>query len=642
MLDFIRLASAVPALRVGDVDFNAARIIESIDALKSEGNDKAVLFPELCVTGYTCGDLFLQDSLLCRAEKAIYDIAAHTVDDGGIYIIGAPMRIDGMLFNCAVVLCRGKAVGIVPKTFIPNSGEFYERRWFSPARYLVSKSVDLLGYDVPVGADLLFKTRDGVTFGIEICEDLWTPCPPSVSLTLGGAEVIFNPSASNELVSKIEYRRQLIMHQSASCTCAYCYCSSGADESTTDLVFSGKSVFACNGSILAENDGVAACGYTLATDVDIGRVRADRIKNKSFAECADLNRRQLRTVCVDASLGSDGKYIRAARLPFVPSTKDERQKRCREIMDIQVAGLKKRLTVTGARPVIGVSGGLDSTLALLVAAKTAAVMGKGLDYVVGITMRGFGTTKKTYHNAIKLMTELGIKPVEISIVPASLQHFKDIGHDGSVHDVTYENTQARERTQILMDYANKVGGLVVGTGDLSELALGWCTYNADHMSMYGVNSSIPKTLVRWLIESAAEDASFASAKETLLDILDTPISPELLPPDADGKIAQRTEEKVGPYALHDFFIYYMLRFGFSPKKIYFLAKRAFEGQFDGGEILKWLREFYRRFFTQQFKRSCLPDGAKVGRISLSPRGDFRMPSDASYALWMKEIDEIRL
>lgn len=640
MFDFVRVSSVVPKLRVGDVTFNTERIIDSIKKLRADGASRAVLFPELCVTGYTCGDLFLQSELLCRAEEAVGIIAENTVGDGSVYIVGAPLRADGMLFNCAFVICNGKIAGVVPKTFIPNSGEFYERRWFSPAEYLRSRTVDICGCSAPIGTDLIFKTDDGCRFGIEICEDLWTPCPPSTLLTLNGAEIIFNLSASNETISKLSYRRELVTHQSSRCCCAYCYCSAGADESTTDLVFSGKSIVACNGSVAAENSTLADSGYTLDTDIDLGVIRADRIRNKSFADCARRNAAEVRTVCVDVCLGSDGKYIDVAKLPFVPSTKEKRQQRCREIFAIQVAGLKKRLTVTGARPVIGISGGLDSTLALLVAIKTVEAMGGSAADVVGITMPGFGTTGKTYRNSLDLMRQLGMQPIEISIVPASLQHLKDLGHDESVHDITYENTQARERTQILMDYANKVGGLVVGTGDLSELALGWCTYNADHMSMYGVNSGIPKTLVRWMIESVADDQSFAKSRETLLDILDTPISPELLPPDADGTIAQKTEEKVGPYALHDFFMYYMLRFGFRPKKIYFLAKKAFGNDFTDADIVKWLREFYRRFFTQQFKRSCLPDGVKVGSVSLSPRGDFRMPSDASYALWMKEIDEI--
>ena len=665
MYDFIRISCCVPAIEVADVTGNCEKIEAQLRKAAEEGSTIAV-FPELCLTGYTCQDLFFQNTLLEDCQAAICHLAQVTAELGIIAIIGSPLRIWGQLFNCAVVLSRGEIQGVVPKTYMPNYGEFYEKRWFSTAEDL-DKLGDCVLYaselgmadnerdDYPVNFmhSTLFILPDGTRFGIELCEDLWTPLPPSTMLCLSGAELIFNLSASNETIAKRDYRRQLVSQQSARCLCGYVYVSSGCTESTQDLVFSGHSMIAENGGILAENQKLLDTDYVLTMDLDLGRIRADRMKNRSFADCARVNHGLLKgchaadqypdvdNLRVDASIPeSDGSLHPISKLPFVPSSRADRQQRCRDIFEMQVAGLKKRLTVTHSKAVIGVSGGLDSTLALLVAVEAMAQLGRPKTDVIGITMPCFGTTDRTFNNSLELMKTLGVTSVTIPIAAAVEQHFRDLGHDKSVTDLTFENSQARERTQVLMDYAGKIGGLVVGTGDLSELALGWCTYNADHMSMYGVNASIPKTLIRWMIDALVEFEIFPDSTAVLRDILDTPISPELLPPDENGKIAQQTESIVGPYALHDFFLYYVLRFGYTPEKIFHLANQAFSGDFDRETIKKWLKTFYRRFVSQQFKRSCLPDGVKVGSVCLSPRGDWRMPSDASARIWLSRAEKL--
>ena len=649
MLDFIRVACAVPRVKVGDVKKNAEDICAYITRADEQAAD-LVVFPELALTGYTCADLFFQDTLLRGSMEGLKTVIDHSQAHPAVTaVVGAPVVLEGQMYNCGVVIAGGKLRGIVPKTYLPNYGEFYERRWFSSSADLQRQTVSAaeLGLDgeetYPVGRDLLFRLGDGTVLGVEICEDLWTAMPPSTLQVLNGAEVVVNLSASNETVGKRGYRRDLVRHQSAICNCVYAYTSAGYTESTSDLVFSGHSIVAENGRILRENENQIDTDYLLVQDADLGSVRAERRHNKSVRDAVSLYSKvePMRTVpCQSDALRSDGTLYPVNKLPFVPSTRDDRLERCKGVFSIQVAGLKQRLQTIGASAVIGISGGLDSTLALLVAVEAMRQLGRPLTDVHGVTMPCFGTSDRTYRNSWELMRTLGISCKEINIRDAVEGHFRDIGHDPSVHDGTYENSQARERTQILMDYASRVGGIVVGTGDLSELALGWCTYNGDHMSMYGVNASIPKTLIRWMIEAIAEDPAFAAAREVLLDILDTPISPELLPPDASGAIAQQTEDLVGPYALHDFFLYYMLRLGYGPKKIYALACRAFQGDFDGPTIKKWLKNFYRRFFTQQFKRNCVPDGVKVGSVSLSPRGDWRMPSDASGRLWLEEVENL--
>ena len=645
MLDFIRIACAVPAVRVGDVNKNTQDICEYI-ARADEKKVDLLVFPEMALTGYTCQDLFFQDTLWEGVKGGLERIAACSeVHPAVTAVVGLPLRVGMRMFNCAAVICGGKVRGLVPKTYIPNYNEFYEKRWFSSGTELTEQSVDLGGKlgQVPVSRQTLFRVGDGTLLGIEICEDLWTALPPSTMLALSGAEVIVNLSASNETIGKRAYRRSLVKHQSAALNCVYAYCSAGSTESTQDLIFSGQSLIAENGVLLGETKEPIASDYLLVRDCDLGRLRADRRRNKSFKDTANQYP-QYRAAVVDTfapALRSDGREYPLQKLPFVPSGKEDRIQRCMEIFHMQVAGLKQRLSILGgSKTVIGISGGLDSTLALLVSVEAMRQLGRPATDVYGVTMPCFGTSDRTYHNSWELMKTLGISCKEINIREAVSLHFSDIGHDPDVHDGTYENSQARERTQILMDYASVVGGIVVGTGDLSELALGWCTYNGDHMSMYGVNASIPKTLIRWMIDAISEMPAFAAARPVLQDILDTPISPELLPPDAEGKIAQHTEDLVGPYALHDFFLYYTLRFGFTPTKIYTLACRAFEADFEPGTIKKWLVSFYRRFFTQQFKRSCMPDGVKVGSVTLSPRGDWRMPSDASAKLWLTEAEAL--
>ncbi len=657
MLDYIRISCAVPPVRVGDVVKNAEDICAYIEKADAQNVD-LLLFPELALTGYTCQDLFFQDVLYDAVRTGLRKIAECSASHPALTIaLGLPVRVGGQMYNCAAVLAAGTVHGLVPKTYIPNYNEFYEARWFSSACDLRETAIapGVLGLDgedpIAIGGQLLFAIGEGTLVGVEICEDLWTPLPPSTMLALGGAEVILNLSASNETVGKRAYRRDLVKHQSAALDCIYAYCSAGSTESTQDLVFSGQSIVAENGTVLAHTAKPIATDYLLVQDCDLGMVRADRRKNKSVKNTAAANRASSEVTvvpCTKAGQGeprktplrADGTRYQLQKLPFVPSGRENRQERCMEIFRMQVAGLKQRLAVIGTSAVVGVSGGLDSTLALLVTVQAMRELNRPMTDVYGVTMPGFGTSGRTYHNSLELMRTLGISRKEIGIADAVNLHFRDIGHDPSVQNGTYENAQARERTQILMDYASVVGGIVVGTGDLSELALGWCTYNGDHMSMYGVNASIPKTLIRWMIEAIAEAPEFSPSRAILLDVLDTPISPELLPPDAQGKISQQTEELVGPYALHDFFLYYMLRFDFSPSKIYALACRAFAEDFTPDVIRHWLREFYRRFFSQQFKRSCLPDGVKVGSVCLSPRGDWRMPSDASGRIWLEEVEHL--
>ena len=655
---FVRVAAASPALKVADCDYNTDEIIKLINKAE-EDNISAIVFPELSITAYTCGDLFLQSLLLEEALKSLNRICDATGNLSIVALVGLPIAVSNRLYNMAVVVSGGRVMGAVPKMFLPNYNEFYEKRWFSSSEELKEKTITLCNRSVPVGVDLVFKTQM-FNFSIEVCEDLWTPIPPSSISCLNGAEVIFNLSASNETTGKHLYRKSLVSQQSARCISGYVYAASGNGESTTDIIFAGSSMIAENGSILAEGERFSFDSKVAVADIDIDRLRIDRLKNKSFSlsEYRAVKGIEFRDVFVSKNiisksisdkLGKDKKAnIKKYGLrrfvsptPFVPTNDGTLNERCEEIFSIQVSGLAKRMLHTKIqKAVIGVSGGLDSTLALLVLAKTFDRLNIPRENIIGITMPGFGTTDRTYTNAIKLMQSLGTTIKEISIKDAVIQHFKDIEHDVNTHDITYENSQARERTQILMDYANKVNGLVIGTGDLSELALGWCTYNGDHMSMYAVNTGIPKTLVRTLVGWIAGAHMDEASKAVLLDVMDTPVSPELLPMDENGEILQKTEDVVGPYILHDFFLYYVLRFGFPPSKIYFLAKHAFAEQYTTEEILKWLRTFFWRFFSQQFKRSCLPDGPKVGSVNLSPRGDWRMPSDASVTLWMKELDTL--
>ena len=649
MLDYIRIGCAVPSVKVADVIKNTEDICTFIKKADDKNCD-LVVFPEMALTGYSCGDLFFQESLLHASRKGISEITAFSATYPQLTaVVGAPLVLGGQMYNCGVVIAAGKVQGIVPKTYLPNYREFYERRWFSSSEDLHQETVNVkeLGiegdYTVPVGRNILFRVGEGALFGVEICEDLWTPMPPSTLMTLNGAEVILNLSASNETVGKRDYRRNLVQHQSAICSCIYAYTSSGCTESTQDLVFSGHSIIAQNGSILEENKKILDTDYLMVTDCDLGKVRAERRKNKSVRDAASIyggiTPMRIAAWGMD-QLRSDGMLAKLHQLPFVPDGEENWRERCMSIFQIQAAGLAHRLETIGANAVIGVSGGLDSTLALLVAVEAMRRLGRPASDVYGITMPCFGTSGRTHKNSLMLMEKLGITSKEINIRDAVSLHFRDIGHDPAVLNGTFENSQARERTQVLMDYAGMVNGIVVGTGDLSELALGWCTYNGDHMSMYSVNASIPKTLIGWMIRAIAESPDFCCAAEVLLDVVDTPISPELLPADEKGNISQQTEDLVGPYPLHDFFLYYMLRYDFSPKKIYALACRAFKGTYSQEIIKKWIQVFYRRFFTQQFKRSCMPDGVKIGSISVSPRGDWRMPSDASGRIWLEEVKSL--
>ena len=650
MLDYIRIACAVNQVAVGDVRKNTQDICGRI-AEADRQNVDVLVFPELSLTGYTCADLFFQETLLTAARKGLRDI----VDCSAAYpavtvVVGLPMKLDAQLYNCAAVVSGGKLRGLVPKTFIPNHGEFGEKRWFASAMDLCATCLTETDFpeladctEVVVGTDCIFRIGDGTRLAVEICEDLWAPIPPSTQLALGGAEIVVNLAASNETVGKRAFRTDMVKHQSAACICAYAFCSAGATESTQDLVFSGHSIIAQKGKVLAQNEKDIDTDYMLITDVDLGAIRSDRSSNSTFRDAVAAYVGQDDILCVDCgatALRGDGTKYPLQKHPFVPGARQARLARGESIFQVQVAGLKHRLQTIGANAVVGISGGLDSTLALLVAVAAVKELGRPATDVYGITMPCFGTSHRTYRNSLELMKLLGITSQEINIRNAVNVHFADIGHDPAVHDTTYENAQARERTQILMDVAGKVGGIVVGTGDMSELALGWCTYNGDHMSMYGVNCSVPKTLIRWIIEAAMERPDFIAAKAVLADILDTPISPELLPPDAQGKISQQTEDIVGPYELHDFYLYYILRYGFTPTKIYTLACRAFREEFSPETIKKWLQVFYRRFFTQQFKRNCQPDGVKVGSVSVGPRMDLKLPSDATARLWLQELEDL--
>ncbi|WP_299992671.1 NAD(+) synthase [uncultured Bacteroides sp.] len=634
---YVRVAAAVPRVKVADCKFNAREIEKEIIIAEGKGV-QIIAFPELCITGYTCGDLFAQQLLLEEAEMELMQIINNTRQLDIIAILGLPVALNGMLLNTAVVIQKGKVLGVVPKTYLPNYKEFYEKRWFTSAACVTETSVRLCGQVVPMRADLLFEMAN-TTFGIEICEDLWAPIPPSSSLAMQGAEIVFNLSADNECIGKHNYLCSLISQQSARCIAGYVFSSCGFGESTTDVVFAGNGLIFENGNKLASSKRFSLEGQVVISEIDVEYIRSERRVNTTFTAC--------RTHCVPReAMRVSTEYVNGKELeltrtfdphPFVPQGA-ELDERCEEIFSIQVAGLAQRLVHTHAQSaVVGISGGLDSTLALLVCVKTFDKLGWSRKGIIGVTMPGFGTTDRTHTNAMDLMESLGITVREVSIKEACIQHFKDIGHDVNVHDVVYENSQARERTQILMDIANQTNGMVIGTGDLSELALGWATYNGDHMSMYGVNGSVPKTLVKHLVKWVAEHDVDDSSRATLLDIVDTPISPELIPADENGNIKQITEDLVGPYELHDFFLYYFLRCGFRPSKIFFLAARTFKGVYDEETIKKWLRTFFRRFFNQQFKRSCLPDGPKVGSISISPRGDWRMPSDASSEAWLREI-----
>lgn len=641
--DIIRVAAVVPRVNVADCSFNAKEIVEQMLYAGNKGA-QVVVFPEMSLTAYTCGDLFFQQELLASAETALGEIRKASESVNAIVFVGMPVRGVNAVYNCAVALSRGHILGVVPKTYLPNYKEFYEKRWFASSTSLVQDQVELCGEIVPMGCDLLFRSGD-LVIGAEICEDSWTAIPPSSYAALAGANVIVNLSASNEVIGKHGYLCSLVKQQSARCMAAYVYASAGFGESSTDLVFAGNAIVAENGAFLTQSDRFADGPVMTIADVDIERIANDRRITTSFADSMELNRKPYRLVNFTLdSVGACDKLLRPLhRYPFVPANGKLLSDRCEEIINIQVSGLARRLSAIGCKSVVmGISGGLDSTLALLVAAMAFDRLKLARTGIVGITMPGFGTTGRTHANAVTLMQALGITIKEISIKGAVERHFSDIGHDPAVQDVVYENSQARERTQILMDYSNKVGGIVVGTGDLSESALGWATYNGDHMSMYGVNAGVPKTLVKYLVKWFA-DVYFAgneSISPALHDIVDTPISPELIPAKENGEIKQKTEDLVGPYELHDFFLYNMLRHGFSPRKIYWLASRAFEGDYDDATIKKWLKTFMRRFFNQQFKRSCMPDGPKVGSVSLSPRGDWRMPSDAASALWIKECDEL--
>ena len=630
-MDFIKVASACPVTKVSDVDYNVLNILKCIDDAEKNCS-KFIVFPELAITSYTCGDLFLQDYLLKKAIDGIKNIAENTKEKDMLIAVGAPLLKGSILYNCAVILFKGVILGIVPKSFIPNYSEFYEKRWFTEGVNVQDETLDLpFQKNIPFGTNLIFSSNIA-NFGFEICEDLWVTVPPSSYLALMGAHIIGNLSASNELVSKADYRRSLISNQSARTMCSYVYSSAGVHESTTDVLFSGHLLISENGSMLKENQRFQRDNEVIYSYVDVFRLKSERMKNLSFRDSSNLINKHKKPSFINFEFSSNeiknfDRYI--DKHPFVPSNEHERDVRCREIFNIQASSLAKRLEHTHLnKAVVGISGGLDSTLALLVIVKTFELLGLDRKNIITITMPGFGTTDRTYNNALDLCKELGTDLREINIVKAALQHFEDIGHDKDIHDVTYENVQARERTQILMDLANKEGGLLIGTGDLSELALGWCTYNGDHMSMYSVNPSIPKTLVRYLVKYVVQNESNKKVSDTLMDILDTPVSPELLPKDNNGEIAQKTEDIVGPYELHDFFLYHFIKNGSTKERILFLAKAAFKNEYSEEEIDKWLNKFMYRFFTQQFKRSALPDGPKVGSISLSPRGDFRMPSDA--------------
>lgn len=632
---FIKVAAATPEIHVADCVFNIQQI-ESLIHEAAAQQVEIICFPELCITAYTCGDLFFQQTLQEAAEKALETLLENTKSTTLLAIVGMPVRNGAQLFNAAVVFQQGKILAVVPKSFLPNSNEFYEKRWFQSAPEALRNTVALCRQEIPFGTDILFQNND-VFVGIEICEDLWTPAPPSSRHAQHGANLLFNLSASNELVAKNNYRRSLVLQQSARCVAGYIYSGAGFGESTTDVVFAGNGFIAENGALLAESNRFLRKNNLLTSEIDIELLSSERKKHTGFEKSGSTTYRII-------PFALKNEHIEISRkieaFPFVgsPGQIDER---CEEVFAIQTAALAKRIIHTGCkRVVIGVSGGLDSTLALLVCAKTFDMLSIPRLQIVGVSMPGFGTTQRTRHNAELLMNALGVEVRTIPIEKSCLQHFQDIGHDATTHDVVYENTQARERTQILMDIANAENGLVIGTGDLSEMALGWATYGGDHLSMYAVNASIPKTFIRHLIHRIAEQQGEQSVKTTLLDILDTPVSPELLPAGNDGEISQKTEDLVGPYELHDFFLYYTVRYGFRPSKLLFMAQRAFQGKYEKAIVKKWMLVFFKRFFSQQFKRSCFPDGPKVGSVSLSPRGDWRMPSDAGSRLWLDEIEKL--
>ncbi len=635
---FVKVAAAVPAVRVADVTYNVQEIEKLIALADGEGVE-LLCFPELSLTGYTCQDLFQEQLLITKSEEGLLRLLDFTRQLDIVCVVGLPVQAGGLLLNCAAVIQSGTLLGVVPKTYLPNYGEFYEKRWFASSQDLNTTNIYLAGTPITLSAEpKLFQMGD-VKFGVEICEDVWAPIPPSNNLTMAGADIIVNLSASDELIGKHRYLRSLIAQQSARTMSGYVYASSGFGESTQDVVYGGNAMIFENGRLLVEGDRFSFQPQLKSVQIDVERLRTERYANSTFINA----QRGAHAVHIAAKtpIGKSFELTRPVNPhPFIPSD-EEMSETCEEILNIQTAGLAKRLMHTNCQHVVlGISGGLDSTLALLVCVRTFDKLGLDRKGIIGVTMPGFGTSDRTHDNAASLMQSLGISQMEISIAKAVTQHFEDIGHDASIHDATYENSQARERTQILMDLANKCNALVVGTGDLSELALGWATYNGDHMSMYGVNGGVPKTLIQYLVRYNAQLPQFAAVHDTLIDIVDTPISPELTPADEQGNIQQKTEDLVGPYELHDFFLYYMLRFGFRPVKIYMLAQRAFEGAYDNQTIKKWLTTFCRRFFSQQFKRSCLPDGPKVGSISLSPRGDWRMPSDACSTLWIKECEEL--
>lgn len=660
---YVKVASAIPAVRVGDVAYNVEQIENLVIQAEGKGVE-VIVFPELSLTGYTCQDLFRQQLLLDRVEQGVMRLMDFTRKLDIIAIVGAPVPVGNLLLNCAVVIQKGHVLGMVPKFYLPNYSEFYEKRWFASAQDLRDMELRYAGNVVNMTADIqLFRTADGVLFGIEICEDVWAPAPPSNKLALAGADIVFNLSASDELIGKHDYLKSLLSQQSARTMTGYVYSSCGFGESTQDVVYGGNAMIYENGKLLAEAARFSLEPQMMMTQIDVEKLRSERRGNSTYVNAQrnvkfSLLDKQFGIRIIDAFPKEMEREFKLERTvsphPFIPAMEDM-EVSCEEIFNIQVMGLVKRLVHTHAETaVIGISGGLDSTLALLVCVKAFDKLKRSRKGIVGVTMPGFGTTGRTYNNAMELMRSLGITVKEVSIVDAVTQHFEDINHDISVHDVTYENSQARERTQVLMDMANKLNGMVVGTGDLSELALGWATYNGDHMSMYGVNASVPKTLIRYLVNYVAQCEVDDQSAQTLQDIIETPISPELIPADEKGNIQQKTEDLVGPYELHDFFLYYFLRFGFSPKKIFMLAKNAFienkskrvklgpndPETYDEETIKKWLRVFVRRFFSQQFKRSCLPDGPKVGSVSLSPRGDWRMPSDAMAAMWMQDAENM--
>ncbi len=631
---FIKVATVSPDIRVADTVYNGNQICDEIHKAQESGA-RIIVFPELAITGYTCGDLFYQRTLLESAKEQLLRIAQHTLMIDGIVFVGLPISYDGKLYNVAAAISQGKILGLVPKTHLPNYHEFYEKRYFATGMKQ-TVSVDIgQGADVLMGTDLIFTCMQDrrLQIGVELCEDLWAPNPPSISHAMSGATLIVNLSASDAVTGKSTYRRQLIAGQSARLICGYLYASAGSGESTQDVVYSGAQMIAENGTILAEREYESGI---LFSEIDLERIDSERRQMNTF----HIEKQAYAEVMFHLETKDTILTRHIDAMPFVPGDKEERTARCLEIFQIQALGLKKRLEHTNSKQVvIGISGGLDSTLALLVAVEAFDRLNLDRSGIIAVTMPGFGTTDRTYDNAVSLVKELNATLKEISIVNAVTGHFADIEHDPSVHDITYENCQARERTQILMDLANKYNGLVIGTGDMSELALGWATYNGDHMSMYGVNSSVPKTLVRYLVEFYAEISEVEALKTVLMDILATPVSPELLPP-SEGQISQKTEDIVGPYELHDFFLYYLLRFGYTPGKIYRLAQEAFQTGYEKEIILKWLKIFYRRFFSQHFKRSCLPDGPKVGSVAVSPRGDLRMPSDASASIWLQELDRL--